>query len=199
MNTISLLLVLGIAQSGLAAVYKLDKSHMQVGFSIRHLMVSNVKGHFDKVDGSIDFDGKTETLKSINAEIEAASINTNEADRDKHLRNDDFFAVDKHPKITFVSDKAVVVKKGKTAKVPGTLTIKNVAKPVTLDVTNNGEIEFMGTKKIGFSASTKINRKDFGMAWNKALDKGGVAVGDEVTITIEGEANMAAEKAEAKK
>lgn len=181
---VSLLLVSGIAQ---AAPYKLDTAHMNVGFSVKHLMISNVKGRFDKVTGTLDYDSAKKQVKNIDIVIEASSIDTNEADRDKHLRNSDFFDVEKFPKITFKSDK--VTFNGKKGKAVGTLTIKDQSKPVTLDFTNNGEIDFNGTQKVAFTASTKIDRKDFGLTWNKTLDKGGVAVGNEITITIDGEAN----------
>lgn len=186
--------LISLGQTASAAVYNLDKAHMQVGFSVKHLMVSNVKGHFSTVNGTFEFDEKTKLLKNLQADIDVASVNTNEADRDKHLKGEDFFAAEKFPKMTFKSDKAKFKSVGKTTKVSGMLTIKDQTKPVVLDVVYNGSVEFMGTQKIGFTATTKINRKDFGITWNKSLDKGGVAVSDEVLITIEGEANMAVAK-----
>lgn len=182
---LSLLLVSGVAQ---AAPYTLDTTHMDVGFSVKHLMISNVKGRFDKVAGSFDFDSSKKQIKDIDVTIDVSSVNTNEPDRDKHLKNADFFDVEKFPKMTFKSDK--VEFDGKKGKIFGTLTIKDKSKKVALDFTFNGEAEFMGTKKVAFSASTKIDRKEFGLTWNKNLDKGGVAVGEEVTITIDGEGNL---------
>ncbi len=184
---VSLLLTSGIAQ---AAPYALDTAHMETGFSVKHLMISNVKGRFDKVSGTLDYDSAKKQIKDINVTIEAASINTNEPDRDKHLRGADFFDVEKFPKVTFKSDK--VTFDGKKGKAVGDLTIKDKTKKVTLDFTNGGEADFMGTKKVAFSATTKIDRKDFGLSWNKNLDKGGVAVGNEITITIDGETNAVA-------
>lgn len=192
------LLVVGLALSfsyqSMGAVYKLDKAHTDIGFTVKHLMVSNTKGQFKSYEGQFDFDSKKKEVKGIEVTIDTASIDTGNADRDKHLKNDDFFNVEKFPKMTFKSDKAVAVKEGKVVKVPGTLTIRDKSQPVTLDVTFNGETEFMGTKKVGFTATTKVNRKDFGVSWNKTLDKGGLAVADEVKISIEGEADMDAPK-----
>ncbi len=185
MTLVSLLFFAGLAH---AAPYTLDASHMEIGFSIKHLMISNVKGRFDKSTGSFDYDSAKKQIKNIDITIDVASVNTNEPDRDKHLRSPDFFDVAKFPKMTFKSDK--VEFDGKKGKAVGTLTIRDQSKPVTLDFTLNGEAEMMGTKKVAFTATTKIVRKDFGLTWNKNLDKGGVAVGEEVDVTIDGEGNM---------
>ncbi len=168
-----------------AAIFDLDGSHMEVGFSVKHLMISNVKGRFDKVTGQFDFDSKTKEIKDVSIDIDPSTVNTNEADRDKHLRGADFFNVEKFPKITFKADKGSIKKVN--GSLPGKLTILDKTKDVVLDIRFNGETEFMGKKRVSFSGTTKINRKDFGLTWNKNLDKGGVAVGDEVQITLEGE------------
>jgi polyisoprenoid-binding protein YceI len=181
---VTLLLLAGAAQ---AAPFHLDPSHMEAGFSVKHLMISNVKGRFDKVTGSFDYDSAKKQIKDIVVEIDTNSVNTNEKDRDTHLRSPDFFDAAHYPKMTFKSDK--VEFDGKKGKAMGHLTIRDKTKPVTLDFVSNGEIEFMGTTKVAFSATTKIDRKEFGLTWNKKLDKGGVAVGDEITISIDGEAN----------
>ncbi len=173
-----------------AATYKLDPAHSQIGFSVKHLMVSNVKGDFKKFDGKFNYDSAKKEVKDIDVIIDTESIETGVADRDAHLKGGDFFDAKKYPKLIFKSQKAELTPDGKITKVKGMLTMRDKTLPVTLDVTNNGEVEFMGVKKVGFSASTKVNRKDWGLAWNKALDKGGVAVSDEVTINIEGEANL---------
>lgn len=178
----------------MAAAYKLDSAHTDVGFSVTHLMISKVKGRFTKFDGGFEFDEKKNELKNVEVKIETASVNTDNAKRDEHLSGDDFFQVKKFPEMSFKSDK-VEAKDGKPSKVHGTLTIKGVAKPVALDVEYRGSIvDPWKNEKVGFSATTKINRKDFGLNWNQNLDKGGVAVSDEVTIVIEGEAVKAAKK-----
>ncbi len=173
-----------------AATYKLDPAHSQVGFSVKHLMVTNVKGDFKKFDGKFNYDSAKKEVKDIDVSIDTESIETGVPDRDAHLKGNDFFDAKKYPKITFKSQKAELTPDGKTTKIKGMLTMRDKTLPVVLDVTNNGEVEFMGVKKIGFSASTKVNRKDWGVSWNKALDKGGVAVSDDVMIVIEGEANL---------
>lgn len=175
-----------LGSSAFATVYKLDPSHQEVGFSVRHMMISNVKGTFRKVTGSFDYDAAKKQLKNIDVVIETASIDTAQADRDKHLSGPDFFDVAKFPKMTFKSEK--IEFDGKKGKATGPLTIKDKTKTVVVEFTLNGEMEMAGSKKVGFSAHTEIDRKDFGLNWNKNLDHGGVAVGNEITITIEGEA-----------
>ncbi len=177
-----------------ATPYTLDASHTDVGFSIKHLMISNVKGGFKKFSGTFDFDPAKNHLNRINVEIDTASIDTNEPDRDKHLRSNDFFHVEKYPKMTFKSDK-IEYSGDKPVKAIGTLKIRDKSKTVILDLDYRGSImDAWGNNKLAFAATTKIDRKDFGMTWNKALDKGGVTVGDEVSISIEGEANPVAAK-----
>lgn len=178
-----------LAASASAAPYAIDPSHTDVGFSIKHLMISNVKGRFKKFSGTFDFDPAKNQLNNINVEVDTSSIDTNEADRDKHLRSNDFFGVDKYPKMTFKSDK-IEYSGDKPAKAIGTLKIRDKSKTVTFDLDYRGSImDAWGNNKLAFAATTKVDRKDFGITWNKALDKGGVTVGDEVSITIEGEAN----------
>jgi polyisoprenoid-binding protein YceI len=180
-----------ISNLALAATYKLDPAHSDVGFSVKHMVISNVKGRFNKVEGSFDFDEKTSEVSKIDVKVDAASINTNDAKRDEHLMSPDFFDVKKFPDIRFTADK-VKVKKDSSVKVNGQLTIKGVTKPVTMDLTYGGSvIDPNGNEKVGFSLSGKIDRKNWGITWNKNLDKGGVAVSNEVAIAIEGEANKA--------
>ena len=193
---LSLLFLVSAAQAG---VYKLDSDHSQVGFTVKHLMVTKVNGSFKKFEGSFDFDAAKKELKEVNVAIDSDSIETGVADRDKHLKSDDFFNTKKFPKILFKSNKVEMAADGKSSKISGMLTMRDKTLPITLDVVNNGEVEFMGVKKVGFTATGKLNRKDYGVAWNKSLDKGGVVVSDEVTILIEGEANLDAAKAAAKK
>ena len=185
-----LVVMLFFASVAQAEVYKLDVAHTQVGFSVKHLMVTNVKGTFKKYTGQFNYDSGKKELKDIDVVIDTNSIDTGAKDRDDHLKSDDFFNAKKYSKITFKSQKVEMVPDGTSAKINGLLTIRDKTLPIVLDVTNNGEAEFMGVKKVGFTATTKISRKDWGVAWNKSLDKGGVVVGEEVTITIEGEANL---------
>lgn len=181
-----------------AGSYKLDESHTQIGFKIKHLVISTVSGRFNKFAGNFDFDSKKGEIKGLNVEIEASSIDTNEPDRDKHLKSPDFFDVDKFPKLIFVSKKTVT-KENKPTKIEGDLTIHGIKKPVTLEVDYKGSTtDPWGNERIAFEASTQINRKDYGLKWNKNLDKGGVMIADDVKILIEGEAllqkNESAEK-----
>jgi polyisoprenoid-binding protein YceI len=172
--------------SAQAATYSVDADHSSVGFKIRHLF-SKVQGSFNKFDGTIEYEpGKPETW-SFNGTIDAASINTNVPERDKHLRGADFFDVEKFPMITFKSTGAKEVSPNK-AKLDGVLTLHGVSKPVTLDVDIHGVgKDPWGNVRVGFTASTKLNRKNFGIVWNKALETGDVLLGDEVDILIEGE------------
>ncbi|MFS4458174.1 YceI family protein [Bdellovibrio sp. HCB2-146] len=183
-----------LATSALAAKYEIDPAHTNVMFTAPHLVVSKVKGRFDKFNGSFEFDEKTMQLSDIQVTIKTDSINTNEKDRDKHMRSPDFFDSAKYPDMTFKSKK-VHYDKDKPDKVDGDLTIRGVTKPVTLDVDYNGAVtDAWGNRVVTFEAETKVNRKDFGMIWNKALDKGGVTVGDEIKIEIEGEAKVPSPK-----
>ncbi len=183
----ALFLMASIAHAG---VFKLDPAHSQVGFTVKHLMVTNVKGTFKKFTGQFSYDSAKKELKDIDVVIDADSIETGVGDRDDHLKSDDFFNAKKYSKITFKSQKVDMATDGKSAKVKGLLTMRDKALPITLDVVNNGEVEFMGVKKVGFTATAKVNRKDWGISWNKSLDKGGVVVSEEVTINIDGEANL---------
>lgn len=180
------------ATSVMAATYDLDKAHTQVGFSVKHLMVSTAKGEFRDFTGSFDFDESKSAIKDIDVTIQVASVDTREPKRDEHLKSPDFFDAAKFPTMTFKSE-GTTVKEGKASKIKGTLTIKGVSKPVTLDLTYNGrQTDPWGVTHSGFNLTGKINRKDFGVAWNAplaktGLDKGGVVVGEEVTIDIAGE------------
>lgn len=171
-----------------AAKFKLDKAHTSISFTAPHLVVSKVKGRFDRFEGAFEFDEKTMKLDGILVTVQTDSINTNEKDRDKHLRSPDFFDVVKFPEMTFKSTK-VDYKKGKPDKVHGDLTIRGISKPVVLEVEYNGAVtDPMGNRVVTFEAEGRVNRKDFGVNWNKALDKGGWVVGDDIKIEIEGEA-----------
>lgn len=171
-----------------AANYKIDPAHSDVGFTVKHLMVSKVRGQFNKFDGTFDFDEKKKEVNKINVTVDANSIDTNDAKRDEHLQSPDFFDVKKNPKIVFKADK-VSVKEGQTTKVSGQLTMRGVTKPITLDLTYGGTMkDAWGNERLAFALVGQINRKDWGINWNKALDKGGVTVSDEVSIEINGQA-----------
>lgn len=182
------------ASSAHAEKFNIDPSHTNVQFQVTHLMVAKVKGRFDKFEGGFDFNEKTMKLDNVMVTIQADSVNTNQADRDKDLRSSNFFDVTKYPKLEFKSTKTIY-EKDKPEKLEGNLTIHGVTKKVTLEVDYNGAItDPWGNRRVAFEAETKINRKDFGLVWNKALETGGVMVGDEVKISIEGEAILAAAK-----
>lgn len=164
--------------------WNVDPSHSQVGFSVKHLVISNVRGEFSKYEGKVSLDEADVTRSTVEATIDAASVDTRVADRDNHLRSPDFFDVAAHPSITFKSTK--VAKAGKDRlKVTGDLTLHGVTKAVVLDVAVTPEVKGMyGETRRGFSASTKISRKDYGLTWNKVIEAG-PAVGDEVAITLD--------------
>lgn len=170
-----------------AGEYEADPAHSQVGFAVKHLVISNVKGTFQKYTGRFTYDETKKVFTSGEAVIEAGSVFTNEAKRDEHLRSPDFFDVQKNPEIKFVLKSGKV--NGSAIQVVGDLTIRGVTKPVTLTGQFLGAAKDpWGNERVGFTATGKINRKDFGLVWNKTLESGGVVVGDEVTLTIELEA-----------
>jgi polyisoprenoid-binding protein YceI len=169
-----------------AGTFKIDAAHSKVGFEVAHLVVSSVEGRFNKVEGDLDLNKSLDKSKA-NITIDVTSIDTANKDRDDHLKSPDFFDAAKSPKMTFVSKK--VVAKGDGLQLIGDLTIKGKTKEVALDVVYNGETkDFTGKQVISFTATGKINRKDFGLTWNKMLEAG-PAVGDEVTLTIKVEAD----------
>jgi len=176
------------AVSARADNYTLDAAHSTVGFKVKHLVISTVPGRFNKFKGTFAFDDKKNSFSNINVEIESASIDTNEPDRDKHLRTAEFFDVEKHPKITFVGEN-VTLAKAKKGKLKGKLQIRGTTKEVVFNFEPQGTVtDPWGNERVGFTAETTINRKDYGVSWNKTLDKGGVMVNDEVVISIDGEA-----------
>jgi polyisoprenoid-binding protein YceI len=166
-----------------ADVYTIDKGHSEVSFQVRHL-VTQVRGNFNDYQGTINLDPANLEHSSVEFRIKADSIDTNVADRDKHLRGEDFFYVEKYPEITFKSKS--IKKTGKdTYDVAGTLTLRGVAKEVTLPVTFLGMVKDpWGNEKAGFSTDLTLNRKDYGINWNAALDNGGVVLSDDVKISI---------------
>lgn len=169
-----------------AATYKIDPAHSGAQFSIRHMMVSNVRGQFSKVNGTVEYDPKNPKASKVDASIDVATVDTRESSRDEHLKGPDFFDVSKYPTMTFKSKKVVSATKGKM-KVLGDLTLHGVTKEVVLNVDGPSAPikDQKGTERTGASATATINRKDFGITYNKNLDGGGIALGEEVPITLE--------------
>lgn len=168
------------------AKWNVDTSHSQATFAVKHLVVTTVRGELGKVTGSATLDPADPGKSSVEVEIDVKAINTREEKRDAHLRSADFFDADKFPTIKFKSKKAEKAGEGKL-KVTGDLTMRGVTKEVVLDV-EGGTQEIKdpwGMTRMGFTATTKLNRKEFGVSWNKNLDNGGVVVSDEVAVLIE--------------
>ncbi|MFZ3414912.1 YceI family protein [Arthrobacter sp. 3Tela_A] len=170
--------------SGLTAgTWNLDSSHSEVGFTVRHAGISKVRGNFDKVNAVLEV-GQDLSDSKISAEIDAASFNSNDANRDAHVKGADFFDVEQFPELRFTA--TGIEGSGETYKLTGDLTIKGTTRPVTLDVEFNGvAVDPFGATRAGFAGTTAISRKEFGLTWNAALETGGVLVGDKVTINVD--------------
>jgi polyisoprenoid-binding protein YceI len=182
----ALLLATGVAQ---AETWNIDANHTRVGFSVSHMVVSSVEGRFHDVKGAIDIDEKDATKSSVDLLIAAGSIDTENEKRDGHLKSPDFLDVAKYPNITFKSTKVARLTKNKF-KVTGDLTIRNVKKSLTLDVSLSEPMTDPWGKSVRAArVEGKLNRRDYGLNWNKALDKGGVLVGDEIALNIQFELN----------
>ena len=175
--------------------WEIDTAHTHIEFAVKHMMISTVKGRFDKFSGTFHVDEQDIPASRVAIEIDAASINTNQDYRDNHLRSADFLDVEHYPTITFKSTR--VERSGpESAKVTGSLTIKGQARPVTLDVTLEGDITDMkGQRRQAYSATTTISRKEWGLEWNVALESGGWLVGDAIQIAIEAEVFVPAPEA----
>ncbi|MBZ0306426.1 MAG: YceI family protein, partial [Anaerolineae bacterium] len=157
----------------MATTWKIDPTHSAANFSVKHMMVTTVRGHFNEIDGTIDFDEANPAASQVNVEIKVASIDTGVADRDNHLRSADFFDVANFPKITFRSTKVEVTGKNE-GRITGDLTIRGVTRPVVIETEFLGSLKDpWGNDKVAFSGETKINREDFGLTWNVALETGG--------------------------
>jgi polyisoprenoid-binding protein YceI len=177
--------------------WTIDPAHTNVEFAVRHLMISTVKGRFGDVKGTVALDLANPAAAQVDVTIGATSIDTRNSDRDAHLRSADFFDVEKFPELRYVSRKVDVLPDG-TFRVVGDLTIRGVSREVSLAATLEGTgADPWGGHRAGFSATGKINRGDFGLTWNKAIETGGVVVGDEVRLIIEAELVQAAAKAAA--
>lgn len=165
--------------------WQIDNAHTHIQFSTRHMMISTVRGEFEQFSGTITLDENNPENTAVEIQIEAASLNTRFEDRDNHLKSPDFLNVAEYPHLTFKSTR--VERTGDaTAKLYGNLTIRDVTKPVTLDVNYLGQAKSpWGMLSAGFTTSTTINRKDWGLTWNQALETGGVLVGEDIKIDIE--------------
>jgi polyisoprenoid-binding protein YceI len=164
--------------------YTIDPAHTRIGFSARHAMVTTVRGHFSDFEGTAHIDTANPAASSVRLSIKAESIDTGVADRNGHLVSGDFFDVENHQAITFVSTK--VERDGSDWQVTGDLTIKGVTKPVTVEFEETGSArDPFGNLRVGFEGATSINRKDWGLAWNAALETGGVLVSEKVKLEFD--------------
>lgn len=181
-------LLLSLAAIAQTTVWKADKTHSNVNFTVTHLMISEVTGSFKDYDVTLTTNGDDFTTSSVEAVIKTASVNTDNESRDKHLRSGDFFLADSFPNMTFTSTK--VERKGNdTYNIYGNLTIRNISKPVVLEAKYKGMQTAFGMTKAGFKATTTINRFDYDVKWDKKLDAGGFIVASNVDITLQMELN----------
>jgi polyisoprenoid-binding protein YceI len=165
--------------------WQIDPAHTNVEFAVKHLMISNVKGRFGDVNGTLSGRLEDPADFTLDVTIDTQSVDTRQAQRDAHLRSPDFFDVEKFPTIRFLG-KSIKGDVTDEFKLVGDLTIRDVTREVTLDVTNEGSLtDPWGNARIGFSAKTRIDRKDFGLQWNQALEAGGFVVGDEIKISVD--------------
>jgi polyisoprenoid-binding protein YceI len=197
MNVRALALVAALALPAAAApvTYQIDTSHSVAAFSVKHLMVSTVRGELGAVTGTVVYDKDNVTKSTVEASIDVKTINTRDEKRDGHLKSPDFFDVAKFPAITFKSSKVEAA--GAGLKVTGTLTMRGVAKEVVLDVepiSPEAEVKAWGVIKTGTNATAKVNRKEFGVSWSQLMDNGGAVVSDEVAVTLNLELNRPAPK-----
>ncbi len=191
---------LGVAQETFAAKaqfkkYNLDVAHSELGFKVSHLVISKVHGSFKKFEGTFQADPEKLVLKDVNVNIDVGSIETNEKDRDAHLVGPDFFDAKKFPKAEFKIKGPITLKQGSPIEAKGTLKIKGVSKSIPVNITYNGSaVDPWGNKKHGFEVTASVNRKEFGVNWNKTLDQGGVMVGETVDMLISAQASPDAGK-----
>jgi polyisoprenoid-binding protein YceI len=176
-----------MTKNATTTTWAIDAAHAEVGFSVRHLMISTVRGRFGAVTGTVTLDENAPTKAEVDVTIDVTSIDTRQEQRDAHLRSPDFFDVAEYPTMRFVSSRLVGDPAGEF-KLIGDLTIRGVTRPVTLEMTAEGRgKDPWGGERAGFSAKAKIQRSDFGLTWNQMLEAGGVAVSDEVKISIDAE------------
>ena len=179
------LAALVVGQPVLADTYRVDHAHTNVGFRVAHMVVAKTTGSFNEFDASFDFDPNDASMFSLTATIQADSIDTNNGQRDNHLRSPDFLDVASHPTITFQSTGLSMM--GDDYVVTGDLTIRGVTKEIELPVTITGPVEIRGNNVIGVSGRATIDRLDFGVSWSRSLDNGGLVVANEVEIEIDAE------------
>jgi len=175
----------GTDLSQLTGSYTIDPTHSRIGFVARHAMVTKVRGAFNEFEGTAVFDGANPSATRVDVTIQAASIDTRNAQRDGHLRSNDFLAMDDHPQITFAST-AFTVTGDDAFELTGDLTIKGVTRSITVPFSFEGVAQDpFGNLRVGFEGATTINRKDYGITWNAALETGGVLVSDKITLEFE--------------
>lgn len=175
-------------ETGTTTTWDIDSAHTDVGFAVKHMMIATVKGYFPGVSGELVLDDEDITRSRISVRLDASSVSTRNEQRDEHLRSADFFDVGNYPELTFES-RAVEPAGENRYRVTGDLTIRGVTKEVVLDAEQEGSgVDPWGQARIGFTASTKIDRREYGLTWNQALEAGGLLVSEEVRITIEGQA-----------
>ncbi|HEY9427293.1 MAG TPA: YceI family protein [Gemmatimonadaceae bacterium] len=182
-------------QTERTTTWKIDPAHTLVEFTAKHMMITNVRGRFVNVEGSIEVDENSPNDSSVSVELETASIDTGVEQRDQHLRSADFLDVENFPKVTFRSTKVegASFEPGKSFRVAGDLTIRGTTREVVFDATFEGRgRDPWGGERVSFSADTKIDRRDFGLTWNAALEAGGVLVGNELKIHVEAQAVLQA-------
>ncbi|MGW5348814.1 YceI family protein [Streptomyces sp. NPDC004050] len=173
------------ALAALTGDYTIDAAHSSIGFTVRHAMVTNVRGTFGDYSGTLHLDGGDPSRSAASIEVEIASVDTGIADRDAHLRGDDFFSAETFPKMTFRSTAAARVG-GDTYRITGDLTIKDVTRPLSIDLEFNGSAtDVYGNERVGFEGAAEILRSDWGLTWNAALEAGGVMVSDKVKLTFD--------------
>jgi len=192
--TAGMVLVAGAIQ---ADTWKVDPAHSSVNFSVKHMVISTVRGKFTSFEGEATWNGKDFSAAAVTVTADAKSISTDNQKRDDHLRSSDFFAADSFSTVTFKSTVVSPAQDGKFT-LTGDLTIRGVTKPVTFDAELTGTVEAWGSERAGFTAAATINRQDFGVSWSKALDNGGLVVGNDVRITVEMELTKPLAKAEGK-
>ncbi|WP_269859132.1 YceI family protein [Streptomyces sp. RPT161] len=171
--------------SHLTGAYTIDTTHSEIGFAVRHAMVTTVRGQFSEYEGKLHLDGSDPTRSTAEVVIKVASIDTNQEQRDGHLRTGDFFDAETYPEITFRSTSAQQID-AETYRLTGDLTIKGTSKPVSIDFTFNGSAkDLYGNERVGFEGSATINRTDWGLSYNAALETGGVLIGEKVKLTFD--------------
>ncbi len=164
--------------------WNFDPAHSEITFKVRHMMFSKVSGQFEDWEGEFQFDPDDPSAMEASADIAVSSITTGNGDRDEHLRSEDFFDVENHPTMRFESSDVEATGDGQF-RLDGTLTIRDESQPVTLDVEYHGKAtDPWGNQRVGFTATTTLNRKEFGLTWNQALEAGGVLVGDKVEVEL---------------